>query len=432
MPRRLPSAVWKFALSGLAVLVLIVGAGVFILDRIAESDAIDSAVEITRLAAHGAVEPSLTDDLLTGDPAALARLDNLVKTRVLSPSVVRVKLSSKDGRILYSDEPRLIGQRHPLAASMTAILKTGGIDAEVADLSRPENLYDRENGKLLEVYTVVRTPTGQPMLFELYRDYSSVTSDARAAWWTFGLAALGGLVALWLIQLPLALNMARRLRRGQEDREQLLIRAIDASDAERRRIASDLHDGVVQDLAGLSFSLAAAADRATARGAVESSEILDRAAASARRAVRQMRSLLVDIYPPNLHTVGLESALRDLLSPLQAQGIESNLEVAPDLRLAPATERLLFVTAREAIRNVARHADAHATNVRVATNGTRVELVVSDDGRGFAAGEVLAQGSNGHLGLALLADLAERAGGDLAVVSRDGHGTRVTLGVPSA
>ena len=114
--------------------------------------------------------------------------------------------------------------------------------------------------------------------------------------------------------------MARQLRKGQEEREQLLMRAIDASDAERRRIAGDLHDGVVQDLAGLSFSLAAASDRAAQRGAVESSEILDRAAASARRAVRQMRSLLVDIYPPNLHTVGLESALRDLLSPAAGAG----------------------------------------------------------------------------------------------------------------
>jgi two-component system NarL family sensor kinase len=145
-----------------------------------------------------------------------------------------------------------------------------------------------------------------------------------------------------------------------------------------------------------------------------------------------MRSLLVDIYPPNLHTMGLESALRDLLSPLQAQGIKSKLEVSPDLRLAPATERLLFVTAREAIRNVARHADAHAASVRVATDGTRVKLVVDDDGRGFAAAEVLARAPNGHLGLALLSDLAERAGGDLAVESRAGEGTRLTLGVPSA
>jgi signal transduction histidine kinase len=188
----------------------------------------------------------------------------------------------------------------------------------------------------------------------------------------------------------------------------------------------------VQDLAGLSFSLSAAADRATQRGAVESSEILDRAAASARRAVRQMRSLLVDIYPPNLHTIGLESALRDLLSPLQAQGVQSRLEVAPDLKLAPATERLLFVTAREAIRNVARHADANEASVRVSTDGELVELTVDDDGRGFPAGEVLARGPNGHLGLALLTDLAQRAGGRLEVASEQGAGTRVTLGVPSA
>lgn len=432
MPRRLPAAVWKFAISGLAVLVLIVGAGVFILDRVAEDEAVDNAREITRLAAHGAIEANLTDAVLAGDPAALARLDKIVRTRVLSGSVVRVKLWSRDGRLIYSDQPRLIGEQREVTPAALATIDSGAVDAGVADLSRPENRYDRDKGKLLEVSTSVRTPSGQPILFELYRSYSSVASEARAAWWTFGLVALGGLVALWLVQLPLALGLARRLRRGQEDREQLLIRAIDASDAERRRIASDLHDGVVQDLAGLSFSLAAAADRATARGAVESSEILDRAAASARRAVRQMRSLLVDIYPPNLHTVGLESALRDLLSPLQAQGIESKLEVSPDLRLAPATERLLFVTAREAIRNVARHADAHAANVRVATDGTRVELTVDDDGRGFQADEVLAKGPNGHLGLALLSDLAERAGGDLAVESTDGQGTRLTLGVPSA
>jgi two-component system NarL family sensor kinase len=432
VPRRLPAAVWKFAVSGLAVLVLIVCAGVFIFDRIAEDDAIDNAREITQLAAHGAVEPNLTDAVLAGDPAAIARLDKIVRTRVLRGSVVRVKLWSSDGRVIYSDEARLIGERREVTPAAIATLASGAVSAGAVDLSAPENRFDRGNGKLLEVDTVVHTPSGEPILFELYRNYSSVASEAREAWWTFGLVALAGLVALWLIQLPLALGLARRLRRGQEEREQLLIRAIDASDAERRRIASDLHDGVVQDLAGLSFSLSAAADRATARGAVESSEILDRAAASARRAVRQMRSLLVDIYPPNLHTMGLESALRDLLSPLQAQGIDSKLEVSPELRLAPATERLLFVTAREAIRNVARHADAHVASVRVATDGTRVNLVVDDDGRGFAAAEVLARGPNGHLGLALLSDLAERAGGDLAVESRDGEGTRLTLGVPSA
>ena len=429
---RLPTPVWKFAVSGLAILLLIAGAGVFILDKIAEDDAVGNAREIAALAAHGAVEPNLTDDVLKGDPAALARLDRIVKTRVLRGSDVRVKLWTGDGRIVYSDEPRLIGRTFPLTPAARATLQAGSEHAGVADLSKPENQFDRDKGKLLEVYVGMRTPDGRPMLFELYRDYSSVSSEARDAWWTFGLVAFAGLAILWLIQMPLAAGMALQLRKGQEEREQLLVRAIDASDAERRRIAGDLHDGVVQDLAGLSFSLSAAADRATQRGAVESSEILDRAAASARRAVRQMRSLLVDIYPPNLHTIGLESALRDLLSPLQAQGVQSRLEVAPDLKLAPATERLLFVTAREAIRNVARHADANEASVRVSTDGELVELTVDDDGRGFPAGEVLARGPNGHLGLALLTDLAQRAGGRLEVASEQGAGTRVTLGVPSA
>ena len=428
---RLPAPVWKFAVSGLAILVLLACAGVFILDRIAEDDAVGNAREVAALAAHAAIEPNLTDGAVKGDKAELARLDTIVKTRILNGSDVRVKLWSPDGTVVYSDEPRLIGERHQLDDEALETLKTGGETAGVADLSAAENRFDRGHGKLLEVYVPIKTASGQPLLFELYRDYSSVTSDARDAWWTFGLVAFAGLVLLWLVQMPLAAGMARQLRRGQEEREQLLMRAIDASDAERRRIASDLHDGVVQDLAGLAFSLSAASDRAAQRGAVESSDILDRAAASSRRAVRQMRSLLVDIYPPNLHTVGLESALKDLLSPLQAQGIESHLEVAPELRLAPATERLLFVTAREAIRNVARHADAHETNIRVATDGVRVELTVDDDGRGFPAQEVLARGPNGHLGLALLSDLAQRAGGELEVESAQGRGTRVTLGVPS-
>ena len=64
---------------------------------------------------------------------------------------------------------------------------------------------------------------------------------------------------LELVQIPAAWSLARRLRRGQRQRETLLQHAVDASDTERRRIARDLHDGVVQDLAGVSFALAAAA-----------------------------------------------------------------------------------------------------------------------------------------------------------------------------
>jgi two-component system, NarL family, sensor kinase len=421
----------QFAASGLAVLVVLVGAGMFVLDSIARNQALASAREFAQLAARGAVEPYLTDAVVAGDPDALKRLDAVVRDRLLSSSVVRVKLWSEHGRIVYSDEPRLIGLVVPPTPDEAAAIRQGAVRAEVADLSAPENRFDRDFGKLLEVYTPARTPSGEVLRFEVYQRYSSLTAAARDAYLRFGLVALAGLVLLWLLQLPIARSLVRKLRGSQEEREELLLRAIDASDAERRRIAADLHDGVVQDLAGLSFSLAAAADRAAGQDAPEAAAILERAADSSRRAVRQMRSLLVDIYPPNLHAVGLEAALKDLLSPLHAQGVSSELDVEPRLRLAPATERLLFVTAREALRNVARHAEASSTRVQVRGDDGRVELTVDDDGQGVApeAGRGSAEG--GHIGLALLRDLAQRAGGELEVGAREGGGTRVKLGVPS-
>ena len=161
MPRRLPSAVWKFAISGLAVLVLIVGAGVFILDRIAEGDAIDNAAEITQLAAHGAVEPNLTDDVAERRSRRPRAARQAGKTRVLSASVVRVKVWTPDGRIVYSDEPRLIGEQFALPADAQARSSARAASTPAWPTCRvPENQLDRDNGKLLEVYTAVKHAVG--------------------------------------------------------------------------------------------------------------------------------------------------------------------------------------------------------------------------------------------------------------------------------
>ena len=77
---------------------------------------------------------------------------------------------------------------------------------------------------------------------------------------------IAGLIVLLVSQVPLAWSMAKRLQRGHRDREILLANAIEASEQERRRIASDLHDGVVQDVAGVAFGLAPLAEDAERRG----------------------------------------------------------------------------------------------------------------------------------------------------------------------
>ena len=115
---------------------------------------------------------------------------------------MRVKLWTADGRIVYSDEPRLVGSVYPLGSEDRAAIETGGVDAEVSDLCRPENRFERRWQKLLEVYLPVQTPDGRRLLFEAYFRFSSVAASARRSWLTFGPVLLLGLLVLWAVQTP--------------------------------------------------------------------------------------------------------------------------------------------------------------------------------------------------------------------------------------
>jgi signal transduction histidine kinase len=248
-------------------------------------------------------------------------------------------------------------------------------------------------------------------------------------WRSFLPALVVGLLLLYIVQLPLAWRMARRLQQGQEDRERLLRQAIDSSDAERRRIAADLHDGVVQGLAGASYSLAAAADRADGAGLPEVAGTVRRAGADLRQWLRELRTLLVSITPPKLHEEGLGPALSDLTSVLRARGVTTDLDVAGDLELDREAEALVYRAAQEAVRNVTNHAGATRVRIVVARNNGSVRLEVSDDGAGFDVDERRAKASQGHMGLSLLEALAAEAGGELHVRSVPGEGTTISLEV---
>jgi signal transduction histidine kinase len=370
--------------------------------------------------------------VLTGEPRDLAHLDDLVVGQVLTGSNVRVKIWSTGGRILYSDEPALIGRRFTLGADERRLFHTGGADADLSDLTKPENSFERQEGKLLEAHTVIRTPNGTPVLFELYQRFSSVTANGERLLTALAPALLGGLLVLLVIQQPLAWSMARRLRRGHDERAELLASAIGASDEERRRIAADLHDGVVQDVAGVAFGLAPLAADAERRGADEEAAVLQRSVASLRQGVRDLRTLLVEIHPPSLESAGIEAALRDLLSPLETDGIATSLHVDDAAGTGSPADPLVYRVAREALRNVREHAVASSVDVTLTTmpDGL-VQLVVTDDGAGFDPQERERRAASGHVGLALLEDLARGSGGTLAVESRNGGGTTVELQVPA-
>jgi two-component system, NarL family, sensor kinase len=423
-------ALGRFMLGSLAALAVIAVGGFFALRGVATNEAVGDTRDRVRAEGRLVEAAGLHDGILHGDKAAIRDLDDLVLGQTLGGSIVRVKLWSKAGRILYSDEPALIGKRYALGDEELELFDTNGADAEVSDLSKPENRYERPQGKLLEAHTTIRTPNGTQVLFEIYQRYSAVTANGRHLLAALAPPLLGGLFVLALFQLPLAWSMARRLQRGHRERETLLENAVEASTQERRRIAADLHDGVVQDLAGVAFGLAPIAAEAQRRGDDDEADALRDATLTLRQGVRDLRTLLVEIHPPNLKSAGLPVALSDLLSPLEAGGITTQLDV-DGATGASASDALIYRVAREAIRNAQRHAEPSSVQVSVSHPAPdRTRLVVRDDGKGFATGARERRGAEGHLGLTLLEGIVAQADGTLVVRSSPGGGTTVELELP--
>jgi two-component system, NarL family, sensor kinase len=418
-------SVFQFALASLAAVVLLGVLSAAVLRHQTRDEAIREAKGLTRLAGRGIAEPALTPGIYTGDPAALRRVRHAIEGAVLKEPVVRVKIWTASGRILWSDEPRLIGRHFPLGEEELAAMRAGRTNADVSDLTRPENFYERNYEKLLEVYLPITGPGGRRLLFESYSRFSSITQSGRRQAGSLVPPLIGALVLLWLATLPLVWRLARRLNERQREREALLERAIDAQDTERRRIAAALHDDVVQDLAGLGFSLSAAAAR------TDSVELRD-AAGQTRQTMRKLRSALVDIYPPSLQRAGLHAAVDDLTAALAAQGTQVEVDVPPTTTLPHEKEALIFRTIQEGLRNAAKHSGAEHVEVHVSVGPGHATAVVSDDGRGFDPGRAGNGDGESHMGLELLSDLADEAGARLEVTSKPGEGTRLTLEVPVA
>jgi signal transduction histidine kinase len=281
------------------------------------------------------------------------------------------------------------------------------------------------------VYLPIRTPDGRQALFELYQRESSIEASGRDIVLAVAPVVAGSLVLLWLIQLPLAWSTARRLRDGLRERERLLEAALESSSLERRRVAAELHDGPVQDLAGLSFSLAAAAGRAPDATDPATVEALRGGADAAREATRRLRAAVVDINPGRLHDEGLAAAIADLAAPLAARGVRVDLDVPPDLALSRPVEDLFYRAAREGLRNAEAHAGAGRVAVRAAVADGRARLTVEDDGRGVDPATRERRREEGHVGLVLVEDLAAHLEGQARLRSSPGQGTVLEVEVPA-
>jgi signal transduction histidine kinase len=198
-------------------------------------------------------------------------------------------------------------------------------------------------------------------------------------------------------------------------------RLVEATDAERRRIERNLHDGTPQRLVSIGMSLGLLEARLPAQSA-QAQPLLHETRAALALALQELRELTHGINPPLLTERGLAAALEELC---RQAALPTRLEITLDKRPSPQVETAAYFLVSEALANAAKHSHATEVCASVCHHGDRLVVEVTDDGIGGAT-------SVGGSGLRGLADRIEALGGRFTVSSPPGRGTTLHAEIPCA
>jgi two-component system NarL family sensor kinase len=416
-------AVARFVLTGLLTVALVAVPSTLLMQYIARAHTLESLETTTSLMADDMIAPLIDAAFLAGDPTALAVVDQVARGRIAGGSVRRITIWDGSGRVLYSDAGDLVGRRfadHEWTDQLLAEWQPIAVIEEHGDEGTD---YEFREGEYVEVYAPFHAATGRPLVFEAYYPVAVVHRQQRELLLRLLPVGVGTLLVFQLAQLPPAARLARRVQNLQRSRARLVRQAAAASDLERRRIARDLHDDVIQGLAGLSYELESLSDRADPG----QRDDLARAGRVLRSSVAGLRGMLTEIYPTDLDGLGLPGAVERLAERLRDKGVEVRTDVADDLPLGRSTATLAYRVVREALGNALKYADPRVVTVRAAVSGAELSVEVADDGSGFDPG---VQPLRGHIGLQLIRDSVRELGGTVRVESARGAGTRLTATIP--
>jgi len=276
----------------------------------------------------------------------------------------------------------------------------------------------------------------QPASFRLLlRTPADIAVLRAASWWTTGrlLALLiVGLVALccsvlWVWQLRHQLHRKSKLLVAEMRARRDAAIEFQATLRERNRLAANLHDTLLQNVTGLNYQIEACETESLPPSERKANH-LETARRMVRRAQEDLRGTVWALRVLPLHERTFAEALCGLAEQLN-EGRETRIAVATEgelPRLSDFVAGNLLLIAQEAIHNALQHARPTniETRVSAAADGSRITLVVSDDGVGFDPAAP-SPANRGHFGLSGMRERAERLGGMLRIESRPGHGTCV-------
>ena len=217
------------------------------------------------------------------------------------------------------------------------------------------------------------------------------------------------------------------LRVAHDEKRRLLARLVNAQEEERLRVAHDIHDAPLQNMAATSMRLQLLRNRTQD---AEYAAALDKLTDNVRATMRSLRGMIFELRPTILDDEGVGGAIVEYL---ETAGDGPEFDVDNRLEREPPQELrvILYRITQEALANVRKHAQASKVSVVLKEQDGGYLVSVEDDGVGFAPPEVL-RSAPGHLGLSAMRERAEMVGGRCTVRSAPGSGTRVEFWLPAA
>jgi two-component system, NarL family, sensor kinase len=418
-------AVRRFVVSSLIALAVVGLATLAVASKLATHEALHDAKVRGESFAGGVAAPLVNKQFREGRPAATSRFDLVMRNRLADGSITHIKVWTLGGELIWSDEPAMGGGGSELPEE---VRKQEDTRFSVAHGAPDEETVESDDQ--LEVYVGTPDEDGRPIIVETYWSAASIDSQYELLLWRLAPLSLGALGVLLVAVLPFGVSLARRLAASNRERSRLLRVALRASELERRRMAQVLHDGVIQDLAGLAYILPAVTPEEDDDEAdPELRSTLIEATGLLKADVEELRGMLGELYPRSLDSDGLGAALQDLATGAGRRGIEVTLDndhlEHEDLTRAS----LVYRVVREGLLNVIHHSGAHRAEVSVRRVPPSATLVtVTDDGRNGAAH--IPAADSGHLGLRILHDAVKDLGGTLTVGPAPEGGTELRALLP--
>ena len=423
----LRGALARFAGLSLLAMTCVTLVTLLVADNVARGRALVNAREQGTRIAQRLAAPLVDRDVRAEVPRAVDRLTLVLGNRMQDGSVRHITIWDEEGVVIWSDDPAVMGQQLGLPPEAAELSGTLRATAEISDVDRAAEPVD---DTLFEVTVGARDGDGMPLVVQVYLPVGPVEDNARAIVMSFVPIMVGSLVLMNLLVLPLAVSLSRRVQRAEAERATMMRHALLASDLERRRIAEDLHNDVIPELASLGYALPTIARLLEGEPDLAAAQaLMHRTTELVQHNMHSLRSMMTEIYPPDLESDGLAGGVRQLVhvEALQA-GLRHDIRIADDLTLPVDAARLAYRIIREGLRNVVKHADAEELVVEVDVVGSQVRVRVLDDGRGPGAHP--GRSPQGHLGLRLLNDSVCDFGGTVRVTPRAGGGTELAAEFP--